>query len=72
MISTHDSKNTFKINNYYLILPHGDKKLLMHYIKKKNVKKVNNDFSYTSDGNEEFMNSSELKDTIKNLNTNDF
>ena len=39
MISIHDSKNTFKVGNYYVILPHGDQKILNFYRSNPKVKK---------------------------------
>ena len=36
LISNHDSFNTFRVNNYYIILPQGNQKLIKYY--KKNLK----------------------------------
>jgi UDP-N-acetylglucosamine 4,6-dehydratase/5-epimerase len=67
MISIHDSKNTYKIGDYYVILPHGDKKILNFYRSKTKSKKVESNFSYTSDGNKEFMTISEIKKTVNEI-----
>ena len=61
MISIHDSKNTYKVGDYYVILPYGDKKIINFYKSKAKSKKVEKNFSYTSDKNKEFMTISEIK-----------
>ena len=59
--------NTYKIGDYYVILPHGDKKILNFYRSKTKSKKVESNFSYTSDGNKEFMTISEIKKTVNEI-----
>ena len=64
MIGKEDAPFTYEYNNYYKILPSINNFYLDKY-RIKNGKKVNNDFSYSSDNNKEWMKINELKKWIK-------
>ena len=67
LISNHDSFNTFRVNNYYIILPQGNQKLIKYYKKKFKISKVKENFSFRSDLNEKFLSTKDLKKIVKNL-----
>jgi UDP-N-acetylglucosamine 4,6-dehydratase (inverting) len=67
MISVNDSFNTAEFKNYYVILPnseHYSLNLKEFLKKKKNSKKVVNNFSYNSKTNKDFLKPSEIKKLI--------
>ena len=66
MISEDDSYLTYEYKDYYKILPSIGGSILKKMI--KNGKKVNNGFSYTSDKNNQWMSTSEVKSWIKKIN----
>ena len=67
MISVNDSFNTAEFKNYYVILPnseHYSLNLKEFLKKKKNSKKVVNNFSYNSKTNKDFLKPNEIKKLI--------
>ena len=67
LISENDSKNTIDIKDYYIILPHNNKKIFLYYKKKFKAKFVSTSFSYKSDTNKRFLKTSELVKIVKEL-----
>ena len=63
MITLNDAPNTLEHKNHYIILPPDQKK---YYMKKiRGYKKVNNNFSYNSMNNKQFLSIQDLKILIK-------
>ena len=68
MITTSDSFTTYDIDKFYLILKDNEKKTLTLYKKKfKNIKKVKEGFSYSSDSNKFFLDIKQLKKMIEKI-----
>jgi len=65
LITSSDSYNTFDIGKYYIILQNLDKNILKKYKKKIKVKKVPENFVYSSGTNKNFLSVSQLKNLIK-------
>ena len=70
LISSSDSLFTYDLDKYYVILPNTEEKVHMKYInffKEKGItiKKVDNNFSYTSGMNNDFLSVDELRQLIK-------
>ena len=63
MISADDSYLTYEYKDYYKILPSIRQSIFKKMV--KNGKKVNDSFSYTSDKNNEWMSTVDLKSWIK-------
>ena len=63
MISIEDSFNTYEYNDYFKILPSFANKIMCKSMK-KNGKKVNEGFSYSSNNNNDWMEFDELKKFI--------
>ena len=69
MITASDSYNSYDIGKYYVILPTVPSFSLSEYIKEHNAKKLEEGFSYTSDKNDYWINTEEIRKLIKeNLN----
>ena len=67
MIATGDSYTTYDIGKYFLILPDNMSERCNLYKKKfKKFKKVEENFSYNSKNNKQFLNIEEIKKMIKN------
>ncbi len=69
MISIHDGLNSVDIGNYYLILPVNKEhsaRILKHYKKKFNLKKLSKNFSYNSKNNNKYLSVKDLKKLIFN------
>ena len=68
LISEDESKFTYDYKSYYKLVPaiFMDKKKFL----KKNIKKVKQNFSYTSGNNKDWMTKSYLKKWIKNNDKN--
>ena len=66
MITVGDSQTTYQIYEYYAILPDNSreiyKKFKKHFPK---IKKVKENFNYTSEKNEKFLKVSEIEKMIK-------
>ena len=66
MITVGDSQTTYQLNEYYLILPDNSpeifKKFKKHFPK---IKKVKENFNYSSEKNENFLKISEIEKMIK-------
>jgi len=65
MITRSDSINSVDFGKYYAILSPFSKYPLDKYVKLKKIKKVSQNFSYSSDNNGKFLTTSELKEIIK-------
>ena len=65
MITSSDSYNTYDLGKYYVILPTITNWNMDDYKKAFNAQKVENGFSYTSGGNEEWETVESLKDLIR-------
>ena len=65
MITESDSFTTFDIGDYYIILPSNNKKILSHYSKKFNLKKVKKGFRYNSGLNPTFLKIEQIRKLIK-------
>ena len=71
MITTSDSQNTFNVGKYYIILPQNYNLIELFKEKYKDCKLVEEDFSYNSGKNDEFLNIQEIRDLIiKNIDQN--
>jgi FlaA1/EpsC-like NDP-sugar epimerase len=69
MITASDSYNSYDIGKYYVILPTDPSFSLSKYIKEHNAKKLEEGFSYTSDKNDYWIKTEEIRKLIKeNLN----
>ena len=69
MITASDSYNSYDIGKYYVILPTVPRFSLHEYIKENNAIKVKEGFSYTSDRNDHWIKTEEIRHLIKeNLN----
>ena len=70
LITKSDSQNTFDVGLFYLILPTENKIIINNFKKKvKKIKKVKENFYYSSDNNDHFLSIKDLKLAIKkNLN----
>lgn len=71
MISKDDAHTTYEFKDHYKIIPHDE--FLSKTNKKKMISKgvkVKKDFEYSSEKNNKWMNSSQLKNWIKKLNIN--
>ena len=67
MIATGDSYTTYDIGKYFMILPDNTSERCNLYKKKfKKFKKVEENFSYNSKNNKQFLNAEEIKQMIKN------
>ena len=64
LISIGESYNTIDLKKYYAIL-NFDKSLEKKYLRNKKVKKVQNEFSYSSGKNDKFLTTNELIKLIK-------
>ena len=65
MITESDSITTFDIGDYYIVLPNKNKKILNHYSKKFNLKKVKKGFRYSSGLNPSFLKIDQIRKLIK-------
>ena len=65
MITASDSYNSYDIGKYYVILPTVPSFSLNEYIKENNAIKVKEGFSYTSDKNDCWINTEEIRKLIK-------
>ena len=70
LITSSDSLFTYDLDKYYVILPNSEGKIQMKYInfyKEKGItiKKVDNNFSYSSGMNVDFLSVDELRQLIK-------
>lgn len=69
MITASDSYNSYDIGKYFVILPSIPKFSLSEYIKKNKATKVKKGFSYTSNNNDSWINTEEIRKLIiDNLN----
>lgn len=64
MINEDDARDTFNIDNYYVITPSGDKQLTDYY-NSIGGKQITDKFSYSSDNNEWWLDNDELAELIK-------
>jgi len=67
LISPNDNNSTIELKDYFIILPHQQKKIFMYYKNKFRGKFVKKDFAYQSNTNNNFLNTSDLKKIIKKL-----
>lgn len=65
MITSSDSYNSYDIGKYYVILPTVPKFSLNDYIKEHKATKVTEGFSYTSDKNDDWIKTEEIRNLIK-------
>ena len=64
-----NSYNSYDIGKYYVILPTVPRFSLNEYIQEHNAKKLKEGFSYTSDKNDHWIKTEEIRHLIKeNLN----
>tara|TARA_B100000963_G_scaffold285375_1_gene254291 strand:+ start:4550 stop:5545 length:996 start_codon:yes stop_codon:yes gene_type:complete len=69
MITSSDSYNTYDIGKYFVILPTIPRFSLSEYIQKNKASKVKEGFSYSSDKNDSWIKTEEIKKlVIDNLN----
>ena len=61
LISQNNAINTVEIKNFYIILKDKFGNIAKNYKKKHNSKNVKNNFSYTSDNNESFLSTNQIK-----------
>lgn len=64
MISISDSLNTLEFSKYYSILPAANDAILNHYVSTFGAKKLEQDFIYSSETNEDFLSIDDLKQLI--------
>lgn len=65
MITASDSYNSYDIGKYYVILPTVPRFSLNEYIEEHKATKVTEGFSYTSDKNDHWINTEEIRKLIK-------
>ena len=65
MITASDSYNSYDIGKYYVILPTVPSFSLKEYIKEHKATKLEEGFSYTSDKNDYWINTEEIRKLIK-------
>jgi UDP-N-acetylglucosamine 4,6-dehydratase/5-epimerase len=65
MITASDSYNSYDIGKYYVILPTTPSFSLNEYIKEHKATKLEEGFSYTSDKNDYWINTEEIRKLIK-------
>ena len=65
MITESDSYNSYDIGKYYVILPTVPSFSLNEYIKEHKATKLEEGFSYTSDKNDYWINTEEIRKLIK-------
>ena len=65
LITSSDSYNTYDIGKYYIILQNLNKNILTKYKKKFSIRKVKENFVYSSGTNKKFLSIEELKNLIK-------
>ena len=69
MITASDSYNSYDIGKYYVILPTVPSFSLNEYIKEHKATKLEEGFSYTSDKNDQWIKTEEIRNLVKeNLN----
>lgn len=69
MITASDSYNSYDIGKYFVILPTVPRFSLNEYIKENKAKKLKEGFSYTSNKNDQWIKTEEIRNLIKeNLN----
>lgn len=61
MISISDSQNTLQFDQYFAILPAGNKEIRDYFLDNFNAKSLPENFSYSSDSNSHFLSLDELK-----------
>jgi len=65
LMTEAESSNTLELNDRYILLPFVEKKYIDHYKKiSKKVKRLNN-FSYSSNTNNEFLSVEQIKNILK-------
>ena len=64
LISSAELKDTISSNDHFVVLSNSTTKEIMEYCKGKNYKKVNNDFTYNSGTNKNFLSLNELKKIV--------
>ena len=66
MITVGDSQSTYQLNEYYLILPDNSIEIFKKFKKRfPKIKKVKENFNYSSEKNENFLKVSEIEKMIK-------
>jgi UDP-N-acetylglucosamine 4,6-dehydratase (inverting) len=64
LISSAELKDTISSKDHFVVLSNSTTKQIMEYCKGKNYKKVNNDFTYNSGTNKNFLSLKELKKIV--------
>ena len=67
MISSDDAINTIEFDNYFVIQPAHPWWDNIKYLEINGGKKVEENFTYSSERNNDWLNAKELKEIIKNL-----
>ena len=70
LISSAELKDTISSNDHFVVLSNSTTKEIMEYCKGKNYKKVNNDFTYNSGTNKNFLSLKELKKIVDAYSAN--
>ena len=65
LITNSDSYNTYDLGKYYVILQNLNNNILTKYKKKLSIRKVKENFVYSSGSNKKFLSIKELKNLIK-------
>jgi len=61
LIGIHESKNTFDMGKYYVIVNSYNQKIFKYYMSLKNSSKINTDFAYTSSNNKNRLTLAQIK-----------
>jgi UDP-N-acetylglucosamine 4,6-dehydratase (inverting) len=61
LVGKDEGRNTIELKDKYIILPNGNKKNNLKYLKTYKAKSVQNNFSYNSADNKSFLSTSSLK-----------
>jgi len=70
MISVSDSLNTFSFGNYFAILPSDRKDIQDYYLSHFKAKKVPVGFCYSSETNDNFLTTEDLKNLVQDFTNN--
>lgn len=67
MVTRFDAQNTVDLGAYYAILPQDAAWIVNEYLTTKGAKKVDEDFSYNSGTNNEWLSKEQLRELIRNF-----
>tara|TARA_E500000178_G_scaffold355297_1_gene427421 strand:+ start:1274 stop:1471 length:198 start_codon:yes stop_codon:yes gene_type:complete len=65
LIGKHESRYTFDMGNFFVIVNNGNKNLFNFYKSLKQSKQLKENFTYNSENNQKKLNIKQLKEIIK-------